>query len=135
MYYTCKDIKNLYWTQNIPLILKPHWCVFNAQSSAELYSTSISQCSKVKTYFDTSRSEIWQLNHNSMIPFNLIKKKCFTNHLVEYCCLPFKSTEKWKKKKLKMFNIHSKRICSCILVCMNEVIITFLGSKRYFYFL
>lgn len=134
MYYTCKDIKNLYWTQNIPLILKPHWCVFNAQSSAELYSTSISQCSKVKTYFDTSRSEIWQLNHNSMIPFNLIKKN--VSQIIWWNIVVFHSSQQRKEqKKLKMFNIHSKRICSCILVCMNEVIITFLGSKRYFYFL
>lgn len=62
------------------------WLIFfNAQSSAELYSARIPRCSKVKTYFDTSRREIWQLNHNSwtqMIPFTLVKKKVFYNAFV-----------------------------------------------------
>lgn len=61
--------------------------IFNAQSSAELYSARIPLCSKVKTYFDTSRREIWQLNHNSwtqMIPFTLVKKS-----VLQCICLNF----------------------------------------------
>ncbi len=90
------------------------------------------QCSNVKTYFDTSTSEIWQLNHKSwtqIILFTLIYiyKKRFTMHLVTFCCLPFKLTD-------FLFNIHLKRMCSCILVCMMYCYFWGCGNTSFIYF-
>lgn len=80
------------WTQNSPLILRPHWCVFfTAQSSAELYVVSISPPSNVKTLLHTHASEIGHLNqlvnsNNTIrknLPMHLTQlENCFMEHLM-----------------------------------------------------
>lgn len=106
--------------------LKPHWCssFFNAQSSAELYSASFSLCSNVKTYFETSTSEICQLNHKSwtqMIPFTLIKKN--VSQCIWLNFVVFHSSQQRNEKKCWKCSIYIQRGCALAFWCAWCIVI------------